>query len=113
MELLKIEFPECHFVVFEDYPTPHSSSRFFLPTFTAQLPPMIKALLDEKRNLRLILSKDDYDMIISDNRLGVSSSDIPSFFITHQLMFSALAYRGPRRFSPVSSTGFFTASMTA
>ncbi len=107
MELLKIEFPECHFVVFEDYPTPHSSSRFFLPTFTAQLPPMITAILDERRNLRLILSKAAYDRIISATRLGVSSSDIPSFFITHQLMFSALAYLWPAEILTRFVNGFF------
>ncbi|UEC43676.1 MAG: hypothetical protein METHAR1v1_1590017 [Methanothrix sp.] len=95
LELLRREFPECHFVTFEDYPIPYSSTRFFLPKFTAYLPLMMKALLDERRNFSRILSKGSYQMIISDNRMGVYSRDIPSFFMTHQLRFSVPAYIWP------------------
>lgn len=95
LELLRREFPQCHFLTFEDYPIPYSSTRFFLPKFTAYLPLMIKATLDERRNLSRILSRGSYDMIISDNRMGVYSKEIPSFFITHQLRFSVPVYLWP------------------
>jgi hypothetical protein len=107
LELLRREFPECHFVLFEDYPAPYSSTRFFLPKFTAYLPLLMKALVEERRNLRRILSGGSYDMIISDNRLGVYSRDIPSFFITHQLRFSVPAYLWPVEILTLYVNGFF------
>ncbi len=107
LELLKREFQECHFVLFEDYPAPYSSTRFFLPKFTAYLPLMMKSLVEEKRNLNRILTKGSYDMIISDNRLGVYSKDLPSFFITHQLRFSVPAYLWPVEILTLYVNGFF------
>jgi len=85
--VLEQEFPECRSVEFPDYPVPYSQSRFFLPKFVAFFPLIIKAISDERKNLDLILARDSYDLIISDNRLGVYSSEIPSVFITHQLHY--------------------------
>ena len=107
LELLRREFPQCNFLTFEDYPAPYSSTRFFLPKFTAYIPLMMKALVDERRNLCRILSEGSYDMIISDNRLGVYSREIPSFFITHQLRFSVPAYLWPVEILTLFVNGFF------
>jgi len=95
LALLKKEFPDCNFVVFEDYPAPYSATRFFLPKFVASIPILLKAMADERRNLAEILSRDSYDLIISDNRMGVFSDRIPSYFITHQLRFSLPEYLWP------------------
>jgi uncharacterized protein (TIGR00661 family) len=84
---LKKEFPQCNFILFKDYPAPYSSSRFFLPKFTASTPILMKALATERKNLNKILSENKFDLIISDNRLGVYSREIPCYFITHQLRF--------------------------
>jgi hypothetical protein len=86
--VLEQEFLECRFIEFPDYPVPYSSSRFFLPRFFAFLPLLLKAIADERKRLDLICAKDSYDLIISDNRLGVYSSEIPSVFITHQLRYN-------------------------
>ncbi|MBP1929743.1 hypothetical protein J2741_002290 [Methanolinea mesophila] len=83
--LLEREFPTCRFLHFEDYPLPYNRGRFFFPTFTAHLPRLIQSLADERRTLAGILSKDHYDLIISDSRPGVFSADIPSVHITHQI----------------------------
>jgi UDP:flavonoid glycosyltransferase YjiC (YdhE family) len=85
--VLELEFPDCRSIHFPDYPAPYSTSRFFLPKFAFSLPFMLRAISDERKNLNAILSKDRYDLIISDNRLGVYSSKIPSVFITHQLHY--------------------------
>lgn len=79
------EFPTCASIDLPNYPTPYSSSRFFLPKFVAFLPLMLKAVADERRNLAKIVSENRFDLIISDNRLGVYSDRVPSIFITHQL----------------------------
>ncbi len=85
--VLKAEFPECRSITLPDYPVPYSASRFFLPKFVAFFPLMLKAVSDERKNLHSILLKNQFDLIISDNRLGVYSSKVPSVFITHQLHY--------------------------
>ncbi len=87
LNALKQEFPQCSFIEFEDYPVPYSSGSLFLPKFFLFLPVMLRAVANERRNLAKILAKDHYDLIISDNRLGAYSPDVPSVFITHQLHY--------------------------
>ena len=84
---LKQEFPQCRFIKFEDYPSPYSSGSLFLPKFFLYLPILLKAVSKERQQLAKILAKDRYDLIISDNRLGAYSSEVPSIFITHQLHY--------------------------
>jgi hypothetical protein len=85
--VLQYEVPECRFIEFNDYPSPYSSSRFFIPKFIASLPTISRALAEERRNLLRILEKNKYDLIISDNRVGVYSLKIPTIFITHQIHY--------------------------
>ena len=87
LNALKQEFPQCKFVELEDYPVPYSSGSLFLPKFFLFLPVMLKAVANERKNLAKILAKDRYDLIISDNRLGAYSAEVPSVFITHQLHY--------------------------
>jgi len=84
---LRREFPECRFIDFPDYPVPYGSSRFFLPRFILSLPLLLKAIAQERKTIRKICESDPYDLIISDNRLGVYSQTIPSLFISHQLHY--------------------------
>jgi UDP:flavonoid glycosyltransferase YjiC (YdhE family) len=87
LNALKLEFPQCRFIEFEDYPSPYSSGSLFLPKFFLYLPILLNAVSNERQHLAKILEKDHYDLIISDNRLGVYSSEVPSIFITHQLHY--------------------------
>jgi len=87
LTVLQHEFPECSFIEFNDYPSPYSTSRFFIPKFITSLPRISRALAEERRNLQRILEKNRYDLIISDNRVGVYSLKIPTIFITHQLHY--------------------------
>jgi hypothetical protein len=84
---LQREFPSCRFIEFEDYPSPYSSGRFFLPKLSVYFPVLLHAIARERREIERILSRDHYDLIISENRLGVYSPHVPSFFFTHQLHF--------------------------
>ena len=93
--VLKKEFPACSFIEFPDYPTPYSSSRFFLPKLAASFPTLLQAIANERKTLGQILARNRYDLIISDNRLGVYSVKIPSVFITHQLHFHFPLYFWP------------------
>jgi uncharacterized protein (TIGR00661 family) len=96
LTVLQHEFPECSFIEFNDYPSPYSTSRFFIPKFIASLPTMSRALAEERRNLQRILERNHYDLIISDNRVGMYSLKTPTIFITHQLH-----YHFPLMFWPV------------
>jgi hypothetical protein len=87
LAVLQQEFPSCRFIGFEDYPSPYSSGRFFLPKLSGYLPVLLHAVARERRGLERILSRNHFDLIISDNRLGVYSALVPSLFITHQLHF--------------------------
>jgi len=100
------EFPGCRSIEFPDYPVSFSASRFFLPKFVASLPVFLKAIADEQNTLGLILAEDDYDLIISDNRLGVYSSEIPSVFITHQLHYHLPLVFWPAELLAVAFNGF-------
>jgi hypothetical protein len=89
LTLLKKEFPQCTFIYFPDYPPPYTKSRFFVAKFTVYIPVMLHAIHVEEKVARRIFEKDKYDLIISDNRFGVYSPSVPSFFVSHQLRFSA------------------------
>ena len=88
LALLKKECPQCNFLLFKDYPAPYSSSRFFLPAFALGLPALLRAIHLEKRRFDEIISGKGFDLIISDNRMGVYSDAVPSYFISHQLRYS-------------------------
>ena len=83
LELLKKEFPTCNFINFPDYPLAYYQGRFFFARFTLHVPALVQAIAEEQRNLREILSRTRYDLIISDNRYGVYSDSIPSIQINH------------------------------
>jgi UDP:flavonoid glycosyltransferase YjiC (YdhE family) len=85
--VLKKEFPDCRFIPFEDYASPYSAGRLFLPKFFLNFPALLKAIAQERRDLERILARDPYDLVISDNRIGVYSSRVPSLFISHQLHY--------------------------
>ena len=88
LALLQRECPQCNFLPFKDYPAPYSSSRFFLPAFVAGLPALLWAIRLEKKRFDEILAGNRFDLIISDNRMGVYSEAIASYFISHQLRYS-------------------------
>jgi uncharacterized protein (TIGR00661 family) len=88
LSLLKQEVPQCDFVELEDYPTPYSHTRYFVPKFLAMAPVMWAAVIREGLRVRgRILRERPVDLILSDNRFNVRSPDVPSYIISHQLRF--------------------------
>jgi hypothetical protein len=84
---LQQEFPSCRYIEFEDYPPPYSPGRFFLPGLAFSFPGLLQAIARERRESERIISRDRFDLVISDNRLGVYSPQVPSLFLTHQIHF--------------------------
>ena len=46
---LQREFPSCRFIEFEDYPSPYSAGRFFLPKLSVYFPVLLRAVARERR----------------------------------------------------------------
>jgi len=107
LALLQRECPQCNFVNFKDYPAPYTDSRFFLPHFVAGIPALLRAFAVERKRLEQILAENKFDMIISDNRMCVYSSKIPSYFISHQLRYSMPGYLYPLELMTIPFNGFF------
>jgi hypothetical protein len=87
LSVLRQEFPDCRWIEYPDYPIPFGSGHLFIPKFCATLPFLFQATVREHATLEAILAKDRYDLVISDNRLGVYSSEVPSIFVSHQLHY--------------------------
>lgn len=92
LALLQKEFP--HLLALElpsyqiDYP---KNGRFFRLKMLQNFPKIIKAVLVEKKLVHQWIADIGIKGIISDNRFGVFSSQIPSVYVTHQLwVFSGI-----------------------
>ena len=86
--LLEQEFPEITFFDLPDYKVRHTKNGFLLIPFLAlQVPFILFRIIKEIIQTEKLVKKYNIDLIISDNRYGVFSRFIPSFFITHQLRF--------------------------
>lgn len=85
-ELLKKEFPTLEFVRMSGYEIKYSRKigGFYLKMLS-QLPSIITAIRKENTDLKNIIEKYAIDAVISDNRFGLYSTNVPSIYITHQL----------------------------
>ena len=84
--LLRKEFPELHWVELPSYNITYpKNGAYFKWSLLLKLPKIKKTIASEKRMTEKLLSEIQIDGIISDNRFGVRSKEVPSVFITHQL----------------------------
>ncbi|UNZ00112.1 glycosyltransferase [Zhouia spongiae] len=86
LELLKKEFPTLKTVQLPSYQIQYAvKGKNFKLKMIWDSPKIIKAVTEEKKQLNKIIDEYNIDGIISDNRMGIYSSKVPSVFITHQL----------------------------
>lgn len=86
LDLLRKEFPYMQTLELPSYNIEYAKEgKNFKWKLIKSLPKMIAAIFDEKKTVNSWIKKYDIDGIISDNRLGVYSTKVPSVFITHQL----------------------------
>ncbi|MBP6074489.1 MAG: glycosyltransferase [Flavobacterium sp.] len=86
LALLKKEFPHLIAIELPPYDISYAEKgKNFKWKLLSQMPKMFSAILKERKKTAQIINEYAIDGIISDNRLGVYSSQIPSVFITHQL----------------------------
>lgn len=86
LQLLQKEFPELTCIELPSYNIvyPEKGSHFKWQ-LVKSLPKIAYAVWAERKKVKKIVQEHAIDGIISDNRLGVHVSKIPSVFITHQL----------------------------
>lgn len=89
-KLLKTEFPDIDFVNLQGYRIKYANTkRFFSIKILLQLPKIFLSIQREKAWLHKFLIQTPVHAVISDNRYGLYHPDIPSIFITHQLLIKA------------------------
>ncbi|WP_313806311.1 glycosyltransferase [Flavobacterium sp.] len=86
LALLKKEFPHLEALELPSYKIEYAQNgENFKWKLFKQIPNMFSAVQNERKRTLQWVNELKLDGIISDNRLGIHSSKIPSVFITHQL----------------------------
>lgn len=90
LAFLKKEFPNHNFIDFPGYKVtyPQDGSNMAL-MMVKQFPLLLKSVRKEQKLLKGIIVEHQIDGVISDNRFGLYSSEIPSVFISHQIFIQA------------------------
>ncbi len=86
--LLKEIYPQLEFRELPDYKLHYSKHLPMGLSLLLQAPFLLKAFLKERKLLDSWFKKNDFDFLITDNRLGCQAS-APSVYITHQLRVAA------------------------
>jgi hypothetical protein len=85
-ELLKKEFPDCDFVRMPGYNISYPKNGSMALKIAAQVPKILSGIKREREQLKAIIKEKRIDAVISDNRYGLWSKEVPCVFITHQVM---------------------------
>ncbi|MCW3462439.1 glycosyltransferase [Chitinophaga nivalis] len=85
--LLRQEFPQLTILPLPGYRILYAQKgKFFGWKIIQQIPKIFRTIRYEQRWLKKIVAEYQIDAVISDNRFGLYHKDIPTVFITHQLL---------------------------
>ncbi|TWF44737.1 UDP-N-acetylglucosamine:LPS N-acetylglucosamine transferase [Chitinophaga polysaccharea] len=85
--LLQQEFPQVTIFPLPGYRIQYAQKgQFFGLKIIQQIPKIYRAVKHEQRWLKKIVADYQINAVISDNRFGLYHKDIPTVFITHQLL---------------------------
>ena len=84
LELLKAEFPGKATVVLPSYNISYKTQNM-LRNIAPQVPRLFATVRKERKVLQNMIKKHQIDAVLSDNRYGLYTRDIPCIFMTHQL----------------------------
>lgn len=88
--LLQLEFPDLKILPLEGYRVRYSLNKWTLPfLLLKQIPRILKMIKQENVWLDEQLEQHHFDLVISDNRYGLSSKKTHCIFMTHQLLIKA------------------------
>lgn len=84
--LLINEFPNLDFRTLKGYEVQYSPKKWQLPfVLLKQVPRILSIINQEHQWLVNLLEREHFDAVISDNRYGLYTNQIPCVFISHQL----------------------------
>ena len=84
--LLKKEFPGLEFLEMPGYDISYPASSSMTMKMAVQIPKIVSGIRREHGQLKKIIREKKIDAVISDNRFGLWSREVPCVFITHQVM---------------------------
>lgn len=85
--LLATEFQDLNFIPLKGYRVGYTRKKKFLPLkIIAQIPRILSVIYYEQRWVKKVVEENAINLIIADNRFGLYHKDIPSIYLTHQLL---------------------------
>jgi uncharacterized protein (TIGR00661 family) len=88
--LLKKEFPDLTFIPLKGYNVRYSKKKRWLQfKILIQTPKILLSIRREHEWLKKVISELRIDAVISDNRYGLHTQNVPCVFVTHQLRINA------------------------
>ncbi len=98
LTLLRSEFPELEHVRIPGVHVRYSKGRSQLWSMARQFPAMVRSVQAERALFDRLKNDLRLDAVISDQRFGIRSADLPSVLITHQVFpFTPIAQGALRR----------------
>lgn len=86
LSILTKEFPELPTLPLKGYRIKYPKNGFWLiPSLLLQVPKIARTINSERKWLEKVQKEHHWDLIISDNRYGLSHPNTKSIFISHQL----------------------------
>ena len=87
LKILQKEFPKLKYYTLPAYDVKYGTEDNFFTSLLFQLPSLMKNVSKEFVFIQELQKKEQFDLIISDNRPGVKSKKCKSVYLTHQLQF--------------------------
>lgn len=87
--LLSSEFPGIEIKSLKGYGIRYSKNALLFGSMLQQLPGILNSIRYEQQWLSELLQKEQFHLIISDNRPGFYSKHVQSVYITHQLLINS------------------------
>jgi uncharacterized protein (TIGR00661 family) len=87
--LLKEEFPALEYIHFPGYSIHYANKSSMLISMLLQVPKILRGIYKEQQLLKQLLIINKIDGVISDNRFGLSSQQVPAIFMSHQVFIKA------------------------
>lgn len=88
-DLLRAEFPELPMQHLEGYRITYPRGVGMVWKMAVTIPHILRCIAEEERELGRLVKKWKADAVISDNRFGFRHPEVPSAYITHQVMIKA------------------------
>lgn len=90
--LLQKEFPSLVSIELNGFSPKFKYSDYLAIQLIWKLPEFISKIIKENRELKKLIKRFKFDLIISDNRYGLWNKNVKSIIITHQVMIKAPAF---------------------